>query len=85
MCLAVPGQILSIDAGDPVLRAGRIDFGGIQKRVNLSFVPDARIGDYVLVHVGFAIATIDEDEAARVLEYLRAMGDLTEVEEGRGP
>ena len=81
MCLAVPGRILSIDGTDPVLRAGRVDFAGIVKRVNLSYVPDAQVGDFVLVHVGFAISLVDEAEAAQVFSYLREMGDLAELEE----
>lgn len=81
MCLAVPGRILSIEGDDPLLRAGKVDFAGIQKRVNLSYVPDAKVGDYVLVHVGFAISTVDEAEAAQVLSYLKAMGDLAEIDE----
>lgn len=84
MCLAVPGKILDIDGDDPLLRSGRVDFAGIQKRVNLSYVPEARVGDYVLVHVGFAISTVDEAEAAQVLEYLRTMGDLNELEDSGG-
>ena len=83
MCLAVPGKILSIEGGDPLLRAGKVDFAGIQKRVNLSYVPEAKIGDYVLVHVGFAISTVDEAEAAQVFEYLKQMGELAEIEEPR--
>ena len=81
MCLAVPGKILSIEGDDPLLRAGKVDFAGIQKRVNLSYVPEAKIGDYVLVHVGFAISTVDEAEAAQVFEYLKQMGELAEIEE----
>ena len=81
MCLAVPGRILSIDGDDPVLRAGRVDFAGIVKRVNLSYVPEASVGDYVLVHVGFAISTVDEAEARQVFAYLEEMGDLAEIEE----
>ncbi len=84
MCLAVPGRILSIEGDDPVLRAGRVDFAGIVKRVNLSYVPEAAVGDYVLVHVGFAISTVDEAEARQVFAYLKEMGDLAEIEEG-GP
>lgn len=80
MCLAVPGKILEIDGRDPLLRSGRVDFAGIVKRVNLSYVPDAHVGDYVLVHVGFAISTVDADEAARVFSYLEEMGDLAELE-----
>ena len=74
MCLAVPGRIVTIESTDPLLRAGRVDFGGIVKEVNLAYVPEARVGDYVLVHVGFAISVIDEDEADHVFEYLQADG-----------
>jgi hydrogenase expression/formation protein HypC len=80
MCLAVPGQILSVDTGDPLLRCGRVDFAGTVKRVNLAYVPEACVGDFVLVHVGFAISTVDEAEARQVFEYLRQMGDLAEPE-----
>ncbi len=82
MCLAVPGKILSVEGEDPLLRSGKVDFAGIVKQINLSYVPEAAVGDYVLVHVGFAISTIDEKEAAQVFEYLRQMGDLAELEEG---
>ncbi len=82
MCLAVPGKIISIEGDDPILRTGRVSFGGIVKQVNLSCVPEAGIGDYVLVHVGFALSTIDEKEAAEVFEYLRRLGDLAELEDG---
>jgi hydrogenase expression/formation protein HypC len=71
MCLAVPGQILDIQADQPETRVGRVRFGGIIKEVNLAFVPEAQQGDYVLVHVGFAICRIDECEAARVFDYLQ--------------
>ena len=80
MCLAVPGKILSIEGEDPILRSARVDFGGIVKQINLAYVPEAKIDDYVLVHVGFAISTIDEEEARQVFEYLRQMGDLAEME-----
>jgi hydrogenase expression/formation protein HypC len=82
MCLAVPGRILTIEGDDPVLRAGRVDFSGIVKRVNLSYVPEAAIGDFVLVHVGFAISVVDEEEAQKVFAYLSEMGDLAELDEG---
>lgn len=82
MCLAVPGRIISIEATDPVLRTGRVDFGGVVKAVNLAYVPDARVGEYVLVHVGFALSTVDEHEARRVFEYLKEMGELAELETG---
>jgi hydrogenase expression/formation protein HypC len=71
MCLAVPGQIIQIEGDQPVTRVGRVRFGGIVKDVNLAFVPEAQQGDYVLVHVGFAISRIDEAEAARVFAYLK--------------
>ena len=80
MCLAVPGKIVSIEGDDPVFRTGRVDFAGVIKQVNLAYVPDAGVGDYVLVHVGFAINTIDEQEANEVFEYLRQMGELAEIE-----
>ena len=77
MCLAVPGRVLSMSDDDPITRVGRVDFGGIIKEINLAYTPEARIGDYVLVHVGFAITIIDESEAVRVFEHLRALGELT--------
>jgi hydrogenase expression/formation protein HypC len=83
MCLAVPGKIISIESSDPLLRSGKVDFSGIVKQINLAYVPEARIGDYVLVHVGFAISTIDESEARQVFDYLRQMGDLAELDENK--
>lgn len=80
MCLAVPGKILTIE-GDDVLRSGKINFGGIVKQVNLSYVPEANIGDYVVVHVGFALSVVDEERAQQVFEYLRSMGELAELTE----
>ncbi len=79
MCLAVPGQIASIEANDPVLRSGRVNFGGIFKVVNLSCVPDAQIGDYVLVHAGMAISTVDESEAAAGFRLPAANGRVGRV------
>ena len=70
MCLAVPGQVLSIEGDDPLTRQGRIAFAGIVKQVNLAFVPEAKVGDYVLVHAGIAISVIDESEAEKTLAYL---------------
>ncbi len=81
MCLAVPGKIVSVDGQDPLLRTGRVDFSGTIKQINLAYVPEAKVGDYVLVHVGFAINTIDEAEANKVFEYLREMGELADAEE----
>jgi hydrogenase expression/formation protein HypC len=76
MCLAVPGRILSVSGGDPVLRTGRVDFGGVVKEINLAYVPEAGIGDHVLVHVGFALAIIDEAEAERRLADLREIAEI---------
>lgn len=77
MCLAIPGLIEDVDTSAGVLaRTGRVSFGGIVKRVNLSLVPEAGAGDYVLVHVGVALQCIDAIEANRVFELLNAMGDV---------
>lgn len=80
MCLAVPGKVLSVTEGDPLLRTGRVEFGGVVKEVSLACVPDAMPGQYVLVHVGMAISTIDETEAHKVFEFLAHMGDLEGLE-----
>jgi len=79
MCLAVPGKILSIE-GEDFARTARVSFGGIAKEVSLAYVPEAKVGDYAMVHVGFAISLIDEEEALQSLEYLRQMGELAELE-----
>lgn len=80
MCLAVPGKIISISENDdPILRTGKVSFGGIIKEVNLAYVPEAQVGDYVIVHVGFAISKLDEAEAQKTFEYLREIGDLEEL------
>ena len=79
MCLAVPGKITGV-TGESEFRRGVVSFGGITKEVSLANVPEARLGDYVLVHVGFAISVVDEAEAARTLDYLRQMGELGELE-----
>lgn len=82
MCLAIPGKILSITGDEPLQRAGRVSFGGIVKEVNLTFVPEAQVHDYVIVHVGVAISRVDEAEAQRVFDYLRQMGELEELSKG---
>jgi len=73
MCLAVPGEILSITGTDELLRAGRVDFGGVIREISLAYTPEARVGDYVLVHVGFAISVIDAVAAGRIFEQLREL------------
>lgn len=77
MCLGIPGSIVSVAEQDP-LRRGIVDFGGVSREVCLACVPDAGVGDWVIVHVGFAISRIDEDEARETLEALRVMGELDE-------
>jgi hydrogenase expression/formation protein HypC len=83
MCLAIPGKITSISGEDPLMRTGKVDFGGILKEVSLAYVPEAQIGDYVIVHVGFALSRVDEAEAQQVFEYLREMQELTELEDSK--
>ena len=80
MCLAVPGKIMTISGDDTLTRVGRVNFGGIVKEASLAYVPEAQIGDYVIVHVGFAISTVDEGEAVRVFDYLNEMGELGELD-----
>ncbi|QQS41069.1 MAG: HypC/HybG/HupF family hydrogenase formation chaperone [Acidobacteriota bacterium] len=79
MCLAVPGRIEMIEGDDPLLMRGKVNFGGIRKEVRLSYVPEAKVGDYVMVHVGVAISLVDEEEAACVFDYLKQMDELTEL------
>jgi hydrogenase expression/formation protein HypC len=84
MCLAIPGKIESVSGDSPLERMGRVNFSGIVKEVSLAYVPEAKIGDYVIVHVGFALSRVDEDEANQVFDYLRQMEELAELKEG-GP
>ncbi len=74
MCLAIPGELLTVAGEDPLTRQGRVSFAGIVKMVNLAYAPEAKIGDYVLVHAGFAIAIVDEAAAQRTLAYLAQAG-----------
>jgi hydrogenase expression/formation protein HypC len=78
MCLAVPGRIVTISGEEPLSRNGRIDFGGVLREVSLACVPEAREGDYVLVHVGLALSVLDEEEAREVLDSLRQMAETDE-------
>ncbi len=75
MCLAIPGKIIEIQEQEG-LRAGRVQFGGIVRQVLLDFVPEANVGDYVIVHVGFAISQVDAEEAQRTYQLLEEMGTL---------
>ncbi|NOQ14610.1 MAG: HypC/HybG/HupF family hydrogenase formation chaperone [Methyloprofundus sp.] len=78
MCLAVPGKIISMTDGDALSRTGRVEFAGISKDVSLAYVPEARLNDYVIVHAGFAISILDQQEAQKSLqafEQLHAIED----------
>lgn len=83
MCLAIPGRISALHDSFGVPMA-KVDFGGITREACMSYLPDARIGEYVLVHVGFAISAIDEEEAARTYQYLSEMDQLGELHDGEG-
>ncbi len=73
MCLAVPGKIVSIAENEPLLRMGRVSFGGIIKQVSLAYVPTAQIDDYVIVHAGFALSILDREEAEKTLDYINQL------------
>jgi hydrogenase expression/formation protein HypC len=79
MCLGIPGRVVEIhdEAGLPM---GMVDFGGVRKEACLAYVPETGIGDYVIIHVGFAISRVDEEEALKTLEILAQMGDMLEAE-----
>lgn len=81
MCLGIPGKIVSISGDDPLYRMGKVDFNGVRKEVSLAYVPEAREGDYTVVHAGFAISVIDEAEAVQVFEYLKEIDELNRQEE----
>ena len=83
MCLGIPGEIVSIEEGEQ-LRTAKVRFGGATRDVYLDLVPDAQVGDYVIVHVGFALSRVDEDEAQKVFEYLKQIEELGELKEA-GP
>ncbi len=71
MCLAIPGRILHMEEDEDLFKIGLVDFDGLRKKVVLNYVPDAEPGDYVIVHVGFAISRIQADEAAKTFAYLK--------------
>jgi hydrogenase expression/formation protein HypC len=79
MCLGIPGRVVEIrdDGGLPM---GKVDFGGVRKDACLAYIPEVQLGDYVIIHVGFAISRVDEDEALKTLEILATMGDLVRSE-----
>jgi hydrogenase expression/formation protein HypC len=80
MCLGVPGKVTRVDENPLGMTMGRVNFGGIVKDVCLAYVPEVQVGDYVVVHVGFAISKVDEEEARRTWDYLREMNELGELE-----
>lgn len=80
MCLAIPGRVVETTGETPLEKKGRVAFGGVTKQVSLAYVPDAEPGDYVLVHVGFALQKIDEREAEEIFGYLRDMDQLDELD-----
>lgn len=79
MCLAIPGKIMEITDNDPIMRTGKVSFGGIVKDINLAYVPEAGVDDYVIVHAGFAISQLDEKEANEVFGYLKEIGAIEEL------
>lgn len=79
MCLAIPGKIISV-TGEALERTGRVNFGGVIKEVSLAYVPEAQVGEYVIVHVGFALSKVDEAEAQHVFDYLSEIGELEELQ-----
>jgi hydrogenase expression/formation protein HypC len=83
MCLAIPGKVESIMGDDPITRMGRVNFGGVIKEASLAYVPEVKVGDYVIVHVGFALSKVDEAEAHKVFEYLKLMDELDELADDR--
>jgi hydrogenase expression/formation protein HypC len=84
MCLGIPGKLLEIREQDS-LPMGKVEFGGIVKEICLAYVPEAQVGDYVLVHVGFAISRIDEEEAREIFSYIEQIGELSELQDDEPP
>lgn len=75
MCLAVPGQVVSMSGDDQLTRIAKVSFGGVIKEVSLAYLPDVKVDDYVIVHAGFALSQIDEDEALKTIELLGRLAD----------
>ena len=71
MCLAIPAKIISIQGDEPLSRIGAVDFSGVEKEISLAYVPEAKLGDYVIVHVGFAISIVDDDEAQEIFKLYK--------------
>ncbi len=77
MCLAIPGKIVSVTGDDPLFRTGKVDFDGVAREVSLSCLPQAKAGDYVIVHVGVAISLLDEEEAKKTLDDFQMIKELS--------
>lgn len=80
MCLAIPGKVISIDESDSALKMAKVDFAGVTKNICIDWLPDIKVGEYVLVHVGFALNKIDEQQAEETLRALREMGEQIDEE-----
>jgi hydrogenase expression/formation protein HypC len=80
MCLGIPGKVLSIEPNSIGMTMGKVSFGGVAKEVCLAYVPEAAIGDYVIVHAGFALNKLDEEEAMEVFELLKEMGEIEQLQ-----
>jgi hydrogenase expression/formation protein HypC len=80
MCLGVPGKVVKISENEVEMKMGMVNFGGIVKEVCLAYVPEVKVGDYVVVHVGFAIGIVDEEEAKQVFDYLNQIDELRELD-----
>jgi hydrogenase expression/formation protein HypC len=76
MCLAVPGKVISIDKSDPELRMAKVDFSGVTKEISVQWLPEVKVGDYILAHVGMALNILNEDEALETLRLLKELGEI---------
>jgi hydrogenase expression/formation protein HypC len=83
MCLAIPGEVLSLEGEDPLSLTGKVSFGGVVREASLAYVPEVQKGDYVIVHAGFAISILDKEEAGKVFETLRQMESFSQAKEAR--
>jgi len=81
MCLSIPGKLIEVtDLSEDIFKSGKVSFDGVIKEVNLALVPEAKVGDYVMVHVGAAISVVDEVEAKKTFEILQQLGELDELD-----
>jgi len=85
MCLGVPGQVVEVVHNEIGIAMGKVDFSGVVKEVCFAYTPEVEVGQWVVVHVGFAISRIDEGEARKVFKYLEEIGELLEIQDGARP